>query len=211
MRIIALTGGIACGKTTVAGWLREAGADVIDADAISRALTAPGGAALPALEAAFGRGIFHPDGTLNRALLGERVFGDEANRARLNGILHPMIRRRMEEEIQSCRKMGVSIVVLDVPLLFEAGMEDMAERIVCVSASRETQIRRLASRDGLSRREALARIRSQWPLAHKERRSHEVIRTDAPAEQVRAQVAQLYQRLAKGVAHDPTAAEIPKR
>lgn len=210
MRIIALTGGIACGKTTVAGWLREAGASVIDADAISRELTAPGGEALPALREAFGSGVFREDGALDRALLGKMVFGDEAARARLNGILHPRIRRRMEEQIQACREKGASIVVLEIPLLFEAGMEGMAQRVICVSASQEAQIQRLKSRDGLSRQEALARIRSQWPLEEKERLSDEVIRTDGPQEQVRAHVMRLYQRLAKGVTNDPMAAEIPK-
>lgn len=211
MRIIALTGGIACGKTTVAGWLREAGAAVIDADAISRELTAPAGAALPLIRQAFGDGVFHGDGALNRAALAHLVFGDQEARARLEGILHPMIRRRMEEELQACRKMGVSIVVLDVPLLFEAGMEDMAEAVVCVSAPREVQIRRLQSRDGLTREQALARIRSQWPLTEKERRSHAVIDTQGPAEQVRRRVMELYRRLAKGDTNDPMAPEVPKR
>ncbi|NLV57872.1 MAG: dephospho-CoA kinase [Clostridiales bacterium] len=209
MRIIALTGGIACGKTTVAGWLREAGAKIIDADAISRELTAPAGEALPLLRQAFGDGVFHGDGSLDRAALGKIVFGDEAKRARLNGILHPMIRTRMEEELTVCRKTGASIVVLEIPLLFEAGMETLADIVVCVSASQEVQIKRLQSRDGLSRKDALARIRSQWPLAEKERLSHEVIRTDGPMEEVYGSVMRLYQRLVKGALNDPIATHLP--
>jgi dephospho-CoA kinase len=90
-------------------------------------------------------------------------------------------------------------------------MEVMADTVVCVSASQEAQILRLQSRDGLSREDALARIRSQWPLAEKERLSQEVIRTDGPMEEVYASVMRLYQRLAKGVPNDPIATQIPKR
>ncbi len=211
MWTIALTGGIACGKTTVAGWLREAGARVIDADAISRELTAPGGPALPAILEAFGPGVFRPDGTLDRAGLGQIVFGNESARRRLNGILHPLVQGRMREEMEKCRKSGVLIVVLDVPLLFEAGMEYLADKVICVSAPEALQIKRLRERDGLTEAQAQARIRSQWPLQEKERRADGVIRTEGPLQEVRQQTLQLYESLAKGAYNDPIATEIPKQ
>lgn len=194
MRIIGLTGGIACGKTTVAGWLKALGAAVIDADEISHELTGPGGQALPAIFQAFGQGVKNFDGTLNRKALGDLVFGDEAQRQRLNRILHPLVKARMAEETECCRKMGVSTVIWDVPLLYEAGMAGMTDQVWCVSAPRELQIARLKERDGLSREEAEARLGSQWPLSQKESRADAVIRTDRPIQEVRAEVEDLYER-----------------
>lgn len=210
MRTIALTGGIACGKTTIAGWLREAGATVIDADGISRALTGPGGEALPAIREAFGPDMFGTDGQLNRGTLGKVVFESSAAREKLNGILHPRIERRMVQEMEHCRKAGISVVVLDVPLLYEAGMEKLADKVICVSAPRELQIRRLEERNGLTRQEAEVRIQSQWPLDEKEKRADGVISTDRPISQVRGEALALYKRLAKGVHNDPIATKVSK-
>jgi len=111
MKIIGLTGGIACGKTTVANMLRELGASIIDADAISHELTAPGGEALPGIREAFGRLVFFPDGTLNREVLAALVFSNEAERETLNKVTHPLILKRLREDIETCRKMGALIVV----------------------------------------------------------------------------------------------------
>lgn len=193
-----LTGGIACGKTTVAGWLREMGAPVVDADEISRRLTAIGGLALPAIRSAFGDDVFLKDGSLCRSVLAEQVFADEVQRERLNAILHPMIESDIRKQIKVCNKKGERIVILDVPLLYEAGMEDMADWVLCVSASRETQIKRLMMRDGLNRKQALQRIQSQWPLQEKERRADAVIYTDRIEMDPRAQVQQLYRQFWEG-------------
>lgn len=197
MRIIALTGGIACGKTTVAGMLRECGAAVIDADAISRSLTAAGGRALGELREAFGDGIFQPDGTLDRAALGAVVFSNEEKRMQLNAILHPMVIDEMERGIERCREEGVQIVILDVPLLFEANMQHMGEVTVCASAPQEVQISRMNSRNGWDREEALRRIRSQMSMEEKRSLSDLVIDTDKPLEALRAEIQQLYQRWLK--------------
>lgn len=209
MMTLGLTGGIACGKTTVAGWLQDLGASVMDADAISRSITKTGGEALPAIREAFGGEVFTDGGELDRAALGDRVFANEADRVRLNAILHPMIARRMAEEIADCRKKGAQIVVLDIPLLYEAGMETMADRVVCVSARMETQIARLKVRNGLSRSEALMRIRSQWPLSEKEARADFVIYTDRPTEDAYAKTADMYYALLKGAYDDSTSPKIP--
>ena len=134
MKIIALTGGIACGKTTLANMLRELGAPVIDADAISRSLTAPGGKALPALRETFGSSVFQDDHTLNRAALAAKVFQNPEQLRKLNAVTHPLIIERMQSEIERCRKSGAPVVVLDVPLLFETGLDRLADETVCVSA-----------------------------------------------------------------------------
>ena len=193
MFTIALTGGIACGKSTVSGMLAQLGAAVIDADAISRSLTADGGAALPAVRSAFGDGVFHADGSLDRAALSAVVFADKQALAALNGIIHPMVIRQMEDHLDECRKTGAGVVVLDVPLLFEAGMQDMGDIVVCVTAPEEVQIARLHSRNGYTREEALSRIRNQMPVEEKAHLSDVVIDTNCTLAELAQKVETLYQ------------------
>ena len=163
MKIIALTGGIACGKSTLAEMLRDLGTPVIDADAISRGLTAPGGKALPAIREAFGSEVFQNDQTLNRAALAERVFHDPEQLQKLNAITHPLIIEQMQSEIERCRDSGAPVVVLDVPLLFETGLDRLADETVCVSAPLPVQLKRLMTRNGLTEEQAMRRIQSQKP------------------------------------------------
>lgn len=193
MPVIALTGGIACGKSTVAAMLRELGAFIVDADEISRSLTAPGGRALGELRAHFGDGIFAPDGTLDRAALGKLVFSDEEKRRELNAILHPLIRQEMQHQAQQGMESGAKAVVLDVPLLFEANMQDMADIVACVHAPEEIQIRRMFSRNGYTREEAVSRIRSQMPVMEKLRLSDLGIDTNVSLDELRETVRSLYE------------------
>ena len=186
---IGLTGSIACGKSTVSGYLRELGYFVADADAISRGLTAPGGQALPLLREAFGDGIFDGD-VLSRQRLGSLVFGDAAKRGRLNAILHPLIIRTVHDEL-AAHDAPDTLVFGDVPLLYECGMAHMFDRIFVVSASRETQIARLLARDGLSREDAQRRIDAQMPLERKRALADAVIDSDGSIEDTRAQVRAL--------------------
>lgn len=192
MKIIGLTGGIACGKTTVANLLRELGASIIDADAISHELTAPGGEALPAIREAFGRLVFFPDGTLNREVLGALVFSNEAERETLNKVTHPLILNRLKEDIETCRKMGAVIVVLDVPLLFEVGAQALADITVCTTSPEEVQIERMRTRSGLGREQAIKRIESQMPLSEKEALADVVLDTNKPLDELQQEVLKLY-------------------
>lgn len=192
MKIIGLTGGIACGKTTVAGMLSKLGAVILDADAISRELTAPGGDALPTIREAFGSDVFLPDGTLNRAALAAQVFSDEDKLLTLNRITHPMILDRLAGGIAACRESGVPIVVLDVPLLFEVHADALADLTVCVTAPREVQIDRLYTRSGLSRKQAIRRIESQMPVAQKAALSDVVLDTHKPLDELEQDVQKLY-------------------
>ena len=187
---IGLTGSIACGKSTVSDYLRSLGYPVVDADAISRALTAPGGAAIPAVRETFGDAFFFPDGTLNRRALGQHVFEQPDALARLNALLHPMILRETAAQLTALER-AHGIVFGDVPLLYECGMQAQFDRIWVVSASRETQLARLLARDGLPGSEAAARIDAQMPLEEKRRLADAVISTEGPVEQTQAQVRRL--------------------
>lgn len=193
MLTIALTGGIACGKSTVSGMLAALGASIIDADQISRSLTAPNGDALPDIRQTFGDSVFNADGTLNRPALSALVFNDKAAIEKLNAIIHPLVKQRMEDQRAGCRKQGAPIVILDVPLLFEAHMQHMGDLVACVTAPQEVQIARMASRNGYTREEALSRIRSQMPVNEKARLSDVVIDTNKPLDELQKDVETLYQ------------------
>ena len=183
---IGLTGSIACGKSTVSAYLRELGYPVVDADAISHALTAPGGAALPALREAFGDGVFRGD-ALDRGALGRLVFADPAQRERLNRLLHPRIIAEVERRL--CAYSGENpLVFADVPLLYECGMAPLFDSVWVVSAPRSAQLARLLERDGLTQEEAARRIDAQMPLARKEALADAVIDTSGPQENTRRQV-----------------------
>lgn len=195
MRVIAITGGIASGKTMVLNHLKALGAACIDADAISRTLTAPGGAALPAIRQAFGQGVFQQDGALNRRALGALVFGDGEARGRLNAIVHPLVRAEMERQLRRLRLQGERVAVLDVPLLYESGMETLADEVWLVAVPAEVQLQRLMARDGYTREEALARIHSQMPLEQKRARADLVIDTDLPLQALYERLTALWEEV----------------
>ena len=195
MRIVAITGGIGSGKTTVAKLYRSLGVKTVDADAISRELTAPGGDALPPLRRAFGDGVFAEDGTLDRAALGRLAFADPSALERLNAIMHPMITERVQARLAAYREAGESAVLLDVPLLFETGMDRLADAVICVTAPEEVRIRRVCDRDQLTRADAESRIRSQNPSALTESLADYVLTTNAPYALTRRRALALWRRI----------------
>jgi dephospho-CoA kinase len=195
MRVIALTGGIGSGKSNVAATYRSIGVKVVNADDISRALTGPRGEALPLIRQAFGVAVFHADGTLDRAALGRLVFSDPSARGVLNELMHPMITQHVALELRALADAGESAVLLEIPLLFETGMDQLADAVICVTAPEETRIRRIQRRDGLTRAEALARIRSQNPALTTQSLSDYVLSTDAPYALTRAQALALWKRV----------------
>jgi len=206
MRVIGITGGIGSGKTTVAAWYHALGVPVVDADAISRSLTAPHGEALPALREAFGEAVFNADGTLNRAALAGRVFGqDSAALARLNALLHPMITGRTVEALQALYKAGEPVALLDAPLLFETGMDRVCDAVLCVTAADEVRLQRIERRDGLTREEAIRRMRNQNAPERTESLADYVLTTDADQATNRAHALALWKRiLADGPRRTPT-------
>ncbi len=192
MLVLGLTGGIACGKSTISLTLRALGAVIIDGDVLSRELTAKDGAALPAIRQAFGDGVFHPDGTLNRRALGALVFSDDEARDQLDGIMQPMLRELILQGITSARNAGAAVCVLDMPLLYEKNLDSLCDRIWCAYIPRETQLERLMARDGFTREEAEARLRSQLPADEKAARADVVIDTSGLIQYTKESVISLY-------------------
>jgi len=192
-----LTGGIASGKTTVAGFLSELGAFTLDADRIVHEMLAPGGEAVDEVVKRFGLGFLDSSGGIDRRALGARVFADETLRRALNDIVHPGVRleidRRIEEH-RTARDAG-PIVVVEAALLVETGRHREFDRLVVVRCARETQIARLAQRGGLTRSEAEARIDAQAPLADKLAVADYVIDTETSPSRTRRRTETVYRAL----------------
>jgi dephospho-CoA kinase len=158
MFLVGLTGGIASGKSTVSAMLERLGAEVIDADLVSREVVEPGTKALAEVVAAFGQGILEPDGSLSRPALAQLVFADSAQRVKLEAILHPLIKERTMQRIAQSKS---SVVVYVVPLLVEAKVDYPFDLVVSIECGVETQIQRLIDFRNLSREDSLARITAQ--------------------------------------------------
>ncbi len=166
MKIIGLTGGIAMGKTTVADFLRGLDARVIDADEISRSLTAKGGKALPVIRQQFGAEFFSGD-ELDRKMLATAIFGSAKAREKLNAAVHPLVFEEVQKRIDEARRAGEKAVVLDIPLLFETGYQKNCDEVWLIVTDPATQIRRLMERSGLTREQAKKRIAAQMPMDEK--------------------------------------------
>lgn len=196
MILVGLTGGIATGKSTVAGMFKRCGAVVIDADRLAREAVQPGKPAWREIVKAFGKTILNPDRTVNRPALGTKVFGHPAKLRRLEHMIHPRVAREQRRLTQQAAKKDPrAVVIYDVPLLFEAGIDARVDTIIVVTADRETQIARLKKRNSLSRAEALRRIKSQMPLADKRRRADYLLNGTLPLPHLKKQVRSLYYSL----------------
>lgn len=195
--VIGLTGSTGVGKTEAAKYLESLGAARFDADEASHAVTAPGGPALPAIRETFGDGVFNPDGTLNRRALGSIVFESRPHRLALEGIIHPLVQRSLLEQMDDAVKKGTKVIILDVPLLFETGMDALCDETWSLYTDRETQIARVVARDGLTREQAEARIDSMMSQEDRNARATRAINTNQPVERTRQILAQLYRQAEK--------------
>ena len=175
MKVIGLTGGIASGKSTVSRYLREKGAAILDADAIAHALAEPGGSLYLAYHQHFGAAVLQEDGQLNRAAIGKIVFSQPEERAWIDRSAHPLIQAEIKRQLAEKKRQDVPLIVLDVPLLFEAGWDKMTEENCLVDVSEAVQLARLMQRDGYDEQAARARIAAQMPLAEKRRRADRLI------------------------------------
>lgn len=193
--IIGLTGGIATGKSTVTGMLRERGIPVIDADQIAREVVEPGKPAYAAIVQHFGREVLQPDETLDRKRLGEIVFSDESQRQKLNAIVHPEVRRVMLEEAKAAEQNGAPIVFMDIPLLFESKLQYMVEKIAVVYAPPDMQLARMMERDELEEEQAVKRLRAQFPIDQKKQEADFLIDNSRTREETEKQVEDMLAKL----------------
>ena len=190
--VIGLTGGIGSGKSAAADAFAAHGAAVVDTDAIAHQLTAAGGAALSALAAAFGPTIIAADGALDRAAMRQRVFAEPAERQRLEGILHPLIRQESDRQVASARASGVPYVILMVPLLVESGTyRERVDRIVVVDCAESTQVARVVARNGFSEEQVRAILAAQASRSARLAVANEVVDNDGSLVHLQEQVAQL--------------------
>lgn len=190
--IIGLTGGIGSGKTTVANAFAAKGAALVDTDHIARQLTSTGGAALPAIRAAFGEDVIDVSGALDRAAMRQRVFTDASTKARLEGILHPMIRAACAEALA---QFDAPYALLVVPLLVETGHYlPWCERVLVVDCDEETQIRRVMQRSGLARDEVCRIMASQCSRSARLAAADDLIDNGGPPENLAPQVNMLHER-----------------
>ena len=189
---VALTGGIATGKSYVTDLLAARGVPVVDADEVAREVVRPGGQALEAIVARFGTAVLAPDGSLDRAALAAHVFADVEARQALEAIVHPMVYEVIGAWLRGLEaRSGTSYAVADIPLLFETGHDTDFDVVVVTACPPDEQIRRVVARDGATAEEARRRLAAQWPIAEKVRRADVVIDTSASFDHTAGQVEAL--------------------
>lgn len=198
MLLIGLTGGIASGKSTVSTLIKDLGYTVLDADKLARDVVLPHTAGWQEIREVFGEEYFQSDGSLDRGRLAETIFSDVTARQRLNQIIHPKVLELIEGGIQEARNRGESLVVVDVPLLFEVGWDKRMDKVVVVYAEPEIQLARLLERDALTLEEAQNRIAAQLPLSLKAQEADYVINNSGSLEDTSRQVDMLMDKLLGG-------------
>ena len=198
MLIVALTGGIACGKSVVAASLRDMGCFVHSADLIARDLMNPDSPAWKEIVARFGSGILNPDRTIDRAKLGAIIFADRAERSVLDGIVHPRVQKKLEDVIADLEREGrYSIYVLEAALVLEAGMTGRYDKIIVTHCAEEVRILRLMERDGIGREAALRKIHSQASQEEKLRQADYPIDTSGTIAETIEQTERIYAMLVR--------------
>jgi dephospho-CoA kinase len=184
---VALTGGIATGKSYVSSKLREAGVPVVDADTLAREVVAPGTPALAAIRKRFGPDAVRSDGTMDRVRIGHLVFRDKRARQDLEGIIHPAVIKAIEEFFEKLPK-KTPFAVADIPLLYETGRQAQFDSVIVVACPKAMQLERVLSRDRLTKEDAERRLAAQLPIDEKVKKANHVIRTDAGFEQTDEQI-----------------------
>ena len=198
MRRIALTGGIATGKTYVRQQFEKLGVPTSDADTLARQVVAPGTERLAAVVQAFGPGMLDPSGALDRKKLAGVVFSNEDARRRLEAIVHPAVQRATDEWFASLEGGRHPFAIADIPLLYEVERDRDFDTVIVVASDPAVQLRRVMERDNLTEAEARQRVGAQLPIGEKVRRADFVIRTDGSFEETDRQVVDVFERLLAG-------------
>ena len=194
--LVGLTGGMGSGKSLAASYFKALGAQMIDADRISRELVAPGKPAWKEIIEEFGSNVLNPDQTLNRKQIAAIVFNDESKRKKLEDIIHPRViveERRLYEKYR--QKNSRVLAVIDAALLIESGNYKNVDKVIVVQCGKEEQIRRVMERDGTARSEVENRLNSQMPLEEKVVFGDYILRNDDTRESLKSQVGELYRNL----------------
>src|SRR6266852_2012374 len=194
MKLVGLTGGVGSGKSTVAEMMRDLGAQVVDADEAAHAVYEPGSPGFDAVVREFGA-EYVDGGRIDRSRLGELVFHDDDARRRLNSIVHPLVREWMAQHTAEAAERGAEVVVQDVPLLFENGLERLFSTVVLVYAPEEVQVERLVSGRGYTPERARAMIAAQMPIENKRGLAHHVINNSGSIDETKAQVKAVWRQL----------------
>ncbi len=195
---VALTGGIACGKSIVAGLLGEMGCLLHSADLTAREILAPGTPAAAAVAKKFGPSLVRADGSLDRPALARLVFADRAARAWLDALVHPLVMDRLRETVEELERQGRSgIFVSEAALTIEAGFAPFFDRLVVVWCPEDVQLRRLRERDGLELPEAERRLKAQMPAAEKKKHAHYVIDTSGTLPETVERTERVYAELVR--------------
>jgi dephospho-CoA kinase len=194
IRKVALTGGIATGKSYVANRLKEAGIPIVDADVLSREVVAPGTPGLAAVRRRFGPDAVRRDGTMDRVRIGQIVFKDKRARLDLEAIIHPAIQKAINEFFDALPK-RTPFAVADVPLLYETGRDKEFQSVIVVACPREMQLQRVMERNKLSKEDAERRLNAQLPIEQKVKKATYVIKTDGTFDDTNAQVDALIAKL----------------
>lgn len=195
MIVIGLTGGIASGKSTVSQMLTTKGAKIIDADEIARELVLPGLPAWQQIKTQFGNGVLAEGGQLNRKKLAQLIFANEEMRIKLDKIMLPKIIHEIKLRLTKLKEQKEQIVVVDAPLLFEAGLTDLVQTIWVVYVPVSIQLERLMQRDGINLEQAKMRLASQMPLIEKKQLAHRVIDNSKTLANTYYQVEELWSQL----------------
>lgn len=195
MRRIALTGGIATGKSYVRAQFEKLGVPTSDADALARDVVAPGTPGLAEVVKRFGPAVLDPTGALDRQALADIVFADSAARKDLEAIVHPRVKAATDRWFAALEG-AHSFAIADIPLLYEAGRDGDFDQVIVTACEPETQVRRAMERDGMTEKEARARLDAQWPIEEKVRQANHVIRTDGSFADTDRQVEEVYRLLA---------------
>jgi len=194
LKLIGLTGGAGSGKSTVAGMFHELGAAIVDADEAAHAVYAPGTDGFDAVVAAFGRDYVRA-GQVDRAKLGAVVFSDADARARLNAIVHPRVRQWMADRTAEAAERGAEVVIHDVPLLFENGLQSLYSATVLAYARPATQLSRLTGERGVARERAESMLASQMPIDEKRSLADHIVDNDGSLAETRRQVEEVWARV----------------